>query len=73
VLTQILLRRDVPPWDEAAARCYGELCGKLEARGVNLSDFDMMIAARAVALNAILVSRDKALARLTDRLQLEAW
>ena len=72
-LTQILLRMDVLPWDEAAARCYGELCSTLEARGVNLSDFDMMIAAHAVALNAILVSRDKAFARLTDRLQLEAW
>ena len=72
-LTQILLRMDVLPWDEAAARCYGELCSTLEARGVNPSDFDMMIAAHAVALNAILVSRNKAFARLTDRLQLEAW
>ena len=72
-LTQILLRMDVLPWDEAAARCYGELCSTLEARGINLSDFDMMIAAHALALNTILVSRDKAFARLTDRLQLEAW
>jgi tRNA(fMet)-specific endonuclease VapC len=72
-LTQILLRMDVLPWDEAVARCYGELCSTLEAQGINLSDFDMMIAAHAVAVNATLVSRDKAFAQLPGRLQLEVW
>ncbi len=72
-LTQILLRMDVLPWDEAVARCYGELCSTLEAQGINLSDFDMMIAAHAVAANATLVSRDKAFAQIPGRLQLEVW
>jgi tRNA(fMet)-specific endonuclease VapC len=72
-LTQILLRMDVLPWDAAVARCYGELCSTLEAQGINLSDFDMMIAAHAVAVNATLVSRDKAFAQMPSRLQLEVW
>jgi tRNA(fMet)-specific endonuclease VapC len=72
-LTQILLRMDVLPWDEAVARCYGELCSTLEAQGINLSDFDMMIAAHAVAVDATLVSRDKAFAQMPGRLQLEVW
>ncbi|NCN97742.1 MAG: type II toxin-antitoxin system VapC family toxin, partial [Rhodoferax sp.] len=46
------------------AACYGEFCASLEAQGINLSDFDMMIAAHAVALDATLVSRDKAFAQV---------
>jgi len=57
-LTQVLLHMDVLPWDAAAASCYGEMCSSLEAQGINLSDFDMMIASQAVALKATLVSRD---------------
>ena len=73
-LTQVLLRIDVLPWDEKIATCYGEFCATLEAQGINLSDFDMMIAAHAVAVNATLVSRDKAFAQVPDqRLALEIW
>ncbi len=76
-LTQVLLRVDVLPWDEDVATCYGEFCASLEAQGINLSDFDMMIAAHAVALDATLVSRDKAFAQVPTgvkkRLRLEVW
>lgn len=76
-LTQVLLRIDVLPWDEAVATCYGELCAKLEAQGINLSDFDMMIAAHAVALDVTLVTRDKAFAQVPagahQRLRLAMW
>lgn len=73
-LAQVLLRIDVLPWDEAVATCYGELCASLEAQGINLSDFDMMIAAHAVAARVTLVSRDKAFAQVpAERLKLEIW
>jgi tRNA(fMet)-specific endonuclease VapC len=73
-LTQVLLHMDILPWDASAATCYGELCSSLEAQGINLSDFDMMIAAHAVALKATLVSRDKAFAHLPkQRLKHEVW
>jgi tRNA(fMet)-specific endonuclease VapC len=73
-LTQVLLRMDVLPWDEPVAIRYGELCSTLEAQGINLSDFDMMIAAHAVAVNATLVSRDKAFVQVSvARLRLEIW
>ena len=73
-LTQVLLHMDVLPWDAIAATCYGELCSSLEAQGINLSDFDMMIAAHAVALKVTLVSRDKAFANIPkQRLKLEVW
>jgi tRNA(fMet)-specific endonuclease VapC len=73
-LTQVLLHMDVLPWDAPAATCYGELCSSLESQGINFSDFDMMIAAHAVALKATLVSRDKAFANIPkQRLKLEVW
>lgn len=73
-LTQVMLHMDVLTWDAAAANCYGELCSRLEAQGINLSDFDMMIAAHAVALKATLVSRDKAFKQIPkQRMKLEVW
>ena len=76
-LTQVLLRMDVLPWDESVATCYGEFCATLEAQGINLSDFDMMIAAHAVALDITLVSRDKSFVQVPTRvnqgLKLEVW
>ena len=76
-LAQVLLRMDVLPWDENTATCYGGLCASLEAQGINLSDFDMMIAAHAAAVDATLVSRDKAFAQVpaavNPRLRLEVW
>jgi len=73
-LTQVLLRMDVLSWDENVATCYGEFCSTLESLGINLSDFDMMISAHAVAADAILVSRDRAFAQVpAERLSLEIW
>lgn len=72
-MTQVLLRIGVLPWDERVATCYGEFCSTLEAQGINLSDFDMMIAAHAVAVDATLVSRDKAFGQVAERLRLEVW
>ena len=73
-LTEVLLRMDVMPWNEKVATCYGELCSTLATRGISLSDFDMMIAAHAVAADITLVSRDKAFAQLpAERLSLEIW
>ena len=73
-LAQVMLHMDVLPWDAAAATCYGELCSSLETQGINLSDFDMMIAAHAVALRITLVSRDKAFMNVPKSiLKLELW
>ena len=81
-LFQVLLRVDVLPWDKPAARCYGRLSHALETQGINLSDLDMMIAAHSVAVDTILVSRDKAFQTvvsiepeklLPDAFRLEVW
>jgi tRNA(fMet)-specific endonuclease VapC len=72
-LESILLRVDVLPWTQSVAACYGQLCSSLEKKGINLSNFDMMIAAHAVSMDAILVTRDKAFSKLGIRLKIEVW
>ena len=72
-LQSIMLRVDVLPWTQSVAACYGELCSNLEKKGINLSNFDMMIAAHAISMDIILVSRDKAFSKLGSRLKLEVW
>jgi tRNA(fMet)-specific endonuclease VapC len=72
-LESILLRVDVLPWTQSVAACYGKLCSSLEKKGINLSNFDMMIAAHAVSMDVILVTRDKAFSKLGTRLKIEVW
>lgn len=48
-------------WDSDAARAYGTLRARLSDAGKSLSAMDMLIAAHAVATDAILVTRDAAL------------
>lgn len=55
------------------ARYCGALCSTLDAKGINLSDLDMMIAAHAVTVDATLVSRDKVFAKAPEPLGLEIW
>jgi tRNA(fMet)-specific endonuclease VapC len=70
---QFLLRVDVLPWDHDVTKTYGDLRAACEARGVPLGPLDMMIAAHAVAANAILVTRDKAFARVPVSLKIDDW
>lgn len=48
------------PWDSDAARAYGTLRARMSAAKKSLSNMDMLIAAHAVATDAILVTSDKA-------------
>lgn len=61
------------PWDSAAASVYGSLRVKLSAAGLTLTSLDLLIAAHAVALQATLVTHDKALHRASDFLSVEDW
>ena len=48
------------PWDSAAAQAYGTLRAQMSAAGKSLSNLDMLIAAHAIATEAILVTHDTA-------------
>ena len=63
---------DVMPLEADAVLHYAQLRAHLESAGTPLSPNDMLIAAHALALNAILVSADGAFARVPG-LGLENW
>ncbi len=70
---QFLLRVDVLAWDHDVTRTYAELRAACESNGVSLSPLDMMIAAHAVATEAVLVTNDKAFSRAPEPLRIENW
>jgi tRNA(fMet)-specific endonuclease VapC len=70
---QFLLRVDVLPWDHDITRTHGDLRASCDAKGVTLAPLDMMIAAHAVATDAILVTRDRAFAHVLDSSKIDGW
>lgn len=65
---------EVLPWTEAVARTYGDLRAACEAEGISLTTSDMMIAAHAKTVGAILVTRDRAFWHIRQHLAaLEDW
>jgi tRNA(fMet)-specific endonuclease VapC len=71
-ITELWTRVDVLPWDVAVADRYGVLRANLERKGKPLGALDMMIAAHALAVGAVLVTNDSCFAAV-DGLGLEDW
>ena len=72
VVEEFLLRVEVLAWDSAAARQYARLRATLEADGEPMGNLDLMIAAQAIAVGAILVSHDRVFRRVKG-LKVEDW
>ncbi|OOG54772.1 type II toxin-antitoxin system VapC family toxin [Polaromonas sp. C04] len=72
VVDEFLRWVEVLDWNANAAAMHGALRADLERRGVGLGAFDLMIAAHALALDAVLVSNDRAFAQVPG-LKLENW
>src|ERR1700722_8145102 len=51
-----LLEIDVLDWNNSAAEAYAKLQAFLQPRGIVLGDLDLLIAAHALAVNAVLVT-----------------
>ena len=56
----LLASVEILAWDSEAALAYGTLRARLSMAGKSLGAMDMLIAAHAVATDAILVTRDAA-------------
>jgi tRNA(fMet)-specific endonuclease VapC len=69
---EFLLRVDSLPWDSDAARRYADLRAALELAGTPMGNLGMMIAAHALAAEAILVTNDRSFRRL-KHLKIEDW
>ena len=70
---EFLLRVEALAWDRSAADRYGAVRGSLEAaRPKPLGALDMMIAAHAISVGAVLVTHDAAFGQV-EGLELEDW
>ncbi len=58
-------------WTDEVSRVFGERKAQRERRGKRMSDFDLAIAAHAIAFELIVVTADSAFERL--RLRRENW
>jgi len=72
IVEEFLLRVTIMAWDSKAAQEYGLLRASLERTGQPIGNLDLMIAAHALALGAILVTNDRAFARI-KKLKTENW
>ena len=72
LVDDFFLRVTVLPWNSEAAQEYGPLRAILEREGQPMGNLDVMIAAHALALGAVLVTCDRAFARI-KKLKIEDW
>jgi tRNA(fMet)-specific endonuclease VapC len=64
---------EIVPFNESCARYYGAIASDLEQRGIPIGEFDVLIAAHAVAVDATLVTNNvKHFARVPG-LRVENW
>jgi tRNA(fMet)-specific endonuclease VapC len=72
-VAEFLIRVNVLSWTPDVARTYGDFRASCEASGVTLAPLDMMIAAHAKSVGAILVTRDRAFSLIGNDLELQDW
>jgi tRNA(fMet)-specific endonuclease VapC len=72
VVEEFLKRVDVLPWDSAIVKNYGFIRAEMERQGKNLAPLDMLIAAHALSVDAVLVTNDKAFYQVGG-LTIEDW
>jgi tRNA(fMet)-specific endonuclease VapC len=72
VVEEFLRRVEVLVWDSAAAQHYAHLRAALEEHGEPMGNLDLMIAAQAIAVDAMLVTNDRVFRRVKG-LRIEDW
>jgi len=72
-LEQFILPLDLADFDQKAARAYGQIRASLEHTGVVIGSMDMLIAAHAISLNAILVTNNTREFQRVRGLVIEDW
>jgi tRNA(fMet)-specific endonuclease VapC len=69
---EFLRRVDVLPWNSASATRYGTVRADLQRQGKILAPLDLLIAAHALSMDAILVTNDRAFGQVSG-LHAEDW
>jgi tRNA(fMet)-specific endonuclease VapC len=72
-LVEFLAPLVVAPFDDAAASAYGRLRAELQRAGRPIGPLDMLIAAHALSLSAVLVTGNEREFRRVTGLTIENW
>ena len=72
-ISAFLLPFEIVPFDEASAEYYGKIKAALEINGKLIGPNDLLIAATALAKDAILVTNNMSEFSRIDGLRLENW
>jgi tRNA(fMet)-specific endonuclease VapC len=72
-LTEFLAPIGILPYDDMAARQYGELRAHLEKNGTPIGSLDMLIAAHALSLKCTLVTNNEVEFQRVPGLSIDNW
>ena len=72
-LEKLGLAIPVLPYDHLAAKCFGEIRTPLENNGHTIGAYDLMIAAHALSIDAILVTNNLREFKRVKNLRCENW
>jgi len=73
LVESFLSRVDRLAWDSEAASAYSYIRAESQAKRINLSNMDMLIAAHSTAIDATLVTNDSAFLHFQEWLSIEKW
>ncbi|MFC5864346.1 PIN domain-containing protein [Acidicapsa dinghuensis] len=72
-IEHLLAHFAILPWQSKEALAYAETRHELETHGITLATMDLLIAAHAVATEAVLVTRDHVFTRVRMLRSIEDW
>ncbi len=73
LIAEFMTPIDIAPYDDTCALYYGRVRSELESQGRRIGPLDTMIAAHALALDAILVTDNEREFRRVPGLNIENW
>lgn len=73
LVDSFLSRVDRLAWDSEAALAYAHIRAESQAKGVNLSNMDLLIGAHSAAIDATLITNDSAFSHFQEWLSIENW
>lgn len=69
----MLFKFRILPWGSNEAAAYGSLRADLEKSGIALAELDLMLAAHAIAVDAIFVTNDRAFSHVKNLHNIQNW
>ncbi len=72
-LEEFIIPLEIAPFDDEAAKSYGDVRTSLERAGTPVGAMDMLIAAHAISLGTVLVTNNTREFRRIPRLELADW